>query len=725
MKILITGGYGFIGSYVTERFAKEGHEIFIIDDLSNGFKKYVKVKHNDYCINTADDKCRGIFSNNNIDIVIHATGLACLDKPDNIEQVCYKTNILGLANMLTLSAEYGVKKFIYISSIAVYGKTLIPATETCPIKPLSLSGIHYAEAENYCQRWRENKGLTTVVLRLANVYGPRQKVQSSLDMPGSLIVNMIDGQDIEIVGKPQDKIDYVYVEDVADAIYKAATSINHSTVLNVAAGSTISLAEIQTHLKSFGEMGTVKYIENPVSAPLPMGIDNGLIRQELGWQLKYSIADGLGDTYRWYQENRKYRPMQMKSKKDGTVAKVKEYLENIMLALFMGGLSYANLYGGIMDFWVGLDYNYVYIAIMGLMYGKRQSLLATLFSAIIFSYYMIARGADIVTLIYQVQYLTHFATYLCVGVVAGYITDNRDRIVAEKDAENTALRERYDFLQQMYDECLGIKDKLYSQIVNSGDSLGKIHSIAHELDSLRIEDIYTAAVGVVAKILKVKAVDIYTVNHDHSYLRLKVRSNDKNCFLPNSVKIADYPYVGEILRTKGVFVNKSLTIDYPSMAAPVVHEDKVIAIVQLYELPFEALSLYQMNLLKITTMLIAGSLARAYLHGSELRSIKYLPDTEILVPQEFVKVLDAARKRTELYNQSAALLRIVEKPPDYKQLYTLLTGVIRAEDYIGMKPDGYIYLLLSNISANMVEEVGKRLKVKGIFIEGIDLYDVA
>lgn len=720
MRILITGGYGFIGSYVAERFAKEGHEISIIDDLSTGCKEYVKVKHDSYCLHTADDKCQMVFQNNNFDIVIHMAGRGCFYHQGNTEEACCKANVLGLTNILTLSAKYDVKKLIYISSTVVYGKTDAPATENLSVKPLTMGGINSVIGEEYCQRWRENQGLNTVALRLTNVYGPRQQVHSPLDMPGSMICNMLNGQEIDLVGTAQDKADYIYVGDVVDAIYKVAISTDHSPILNIATGSAISLKEMQNHLENLGEMGQVTYKENPDSVLLPVEIDNSRIQKEVGWQPKYSIADGLASTYPWYQENRHECPIYVENKKGRVLAKVRPFIENIVLALCMGGLSYANLYGGIMDFWVGLDYNYVYIAIMGLMYGKRQSLLATLFSGIIFINYMIARGADLVTLIYQAQYLAHLATYLCVGVVAGYVTNNRQRIMAEKNAENTNLTERYEFLQKMYNECLKIKDQLYSQIVNSDDSLGKIQSIAHELDSLRVEDIYTSAVGVISKILKVTAVDIYTVNHENSYLRLKVRSEDEICFLPNSVKIADYSYVSDILQTKEVFINKSLNQNFPSMVAPVLHEGKVIALIQLYKLPFASLSLYHINLLKITTLLISGALTRAYLHSSELSSIKYLPDTEILVPEEFTKVLEDAFKRNTLYKQPMAFLRIIEKSPNYKQLYTLLAGVIRAEDYIGIKPDGYIYLLLSNISIDMIEEIEKRLKNKGILVEGVD-----
>lgn len=680
MKILITGGCGFIGSHVAERFTKEGHDIYIIDDLSTGTQENLTVKHNFYCLGAADPKCEAIFRNNSFDIIIHLAATPDLFM-DNNDCLVSQDNIWGLANMLELARKHGVQKFIYPSSISVYGNLTGTANEDTPVKPLSRSALYHALAESHCQAFRENRGLDIVVLRLSTVYGSRQS---------------FDEKDFLLTNDQYTSAGYIYVDDAVDAIYKAATTSGHSPVLNVASGSGVSLGEL----------------------------DNSRIKQELGWQPKYSLAEGLAETHRWYAERHARRSKLKTIKKNSMFTRYRPYLENGTLFLLMGTISYASLNGSIMDFWVGLDYNYVYIAIMGLMYGKRQSLPAVLLSSILFIVYMMARGADFVSLIYQVQYLTHLATYLCVGVVTGYITDNRERVVADKDAELCNLQERHDFLQQMYDECLDIKDSLYSQIVNSDDSLGKIHGIVRELDSLRAEDTYTSAAGVISKVMKTDAVDIYTVTKDNSYLRLKVRSAAKACLLPKSIKAADYKYAEQLLQTKDVFVNKKLNQAYPDMAAPIIHDGKVIAVIQLYCLPFESLSLYHINLFRIAAMLISGALSRAYLHDSELRDIKYLPDTVILLPKEFDKVLAAARKRSELFRQEAAVLRLIEKPADYKQISSIVAGSIRAEDYIGMNPDGSLVVLLLNISSAMVAEVRKRLNNKGIFTEVVESNDV-
>lgn len=715
MRVLITGGYGFIGSHIAERFAKEGHTIFVIDDLSTGVKDYLKVKHKFYCLNTVDEKCEYVFRNNNIDIVIHTAARFCLYVEEDKQNLDLAENTKGLAKMLQMSEKYGVKKFIYLSSTDVYGPVNINAHEKLPLKPLSLVGINCAVCESSC--WESS--LDAIVLRLSNVYGPRQGAHCPTDITGSIIRSMIDGKSVTIKGEQNQTTDFIYVEDVADAVYKAAVMSSNDQLLNVASGESAIPEEVAAILSKFGKQVEEHYVEQPTMQTYPAKIDNSRIKQQLGWKTKYSLEDGLVRTYEW-QKTQYHVQTERSVPKSGIFTKYRPYFENGVLFLLMGALSYANLYGGIMDFWVGLDYNYVYIIIMGVMYGKRQSLPAAFFSAVIFINLMMSRGADFVTLIYQIQYLTHLATYLCVAVVIGYITDNRERIVSDKEAELSNIQERYNFLQQMHNECLDIKDQLYEQIVNSDDSLGKIHSIARELDSLRVEDIYTAAVGVITKIMKVKAVDIFTVNKENSYLRLKVRSDPKACFLPKSIKISEYQYANELLQTKDVFINKSLKAAYPVMAAPVIHDGRVIAVIQLYGMKFESLSLYYINLFRITTMLISGSLTRAYLHDQELREIKYLPETNILVFQEFEKVLSAVDKRKQLFNQEVVVIRLLEKPVDYKQIDAMISGSVRAEDYVGIKNDGHIYIMLLNITAEMVDEVRKRLQKKGIFTEVVN-----
>lgn len=113
MRVLVTGGYGFIGSHVVERFAKEGYEVFIIDNMSSGKLENVNCKHKFYKFDVEDKRCEFVFKNNNFDIVVHLAAQINVITSLKDPFLDTKTNILGLVNMLELSTKYKVKKFIF------------------------------------------------------------------------------------------------------------------------------------------------------------------------------------------------------------------------------------------------------------------------------------------------------------------------------------------------------------------------------------------------------------------------------------------------------------------------------------------------------------------------------------------------------------------------------------------------------------------------------------
>lgn len=150
MKVLITGGYGFIGSHIAERFSKEGYEIYIIDNLSTGNKDNVQVKHRGYVLDVKDPQCEEVFRAYRFDVVVHMAAQVSVSKSVVNPHLDTESNVLGLVNMLDLSVKYGVKRFIYASSAAVYGlDETIPHHEAKSVEPIAPYGISKRVNEIY------------------------------------------------------------------------------------------------------------------------------------------------------------------------------------------------------------------------------------------------------------------------------------------------------------------------------------------------------------------------------------------------------------------------------------------------------------------------------------------------------------------------------------------------------------------------------------------------
>ena len=724
MRALITGGYGFIGSHIAERFFKEGHQVFIIDNLSTGAKENLGVQHNFYNLNVADKRCEEVFRTNNLDIVIHLAAQVDVSLSAHDPYLDSESNILGLVNMLDLSRKYGVKKFIFASSAAVYGDTQnLPIPETTPAQPMSIYGINKSNGEDYCHRWKELYGLDTVILRFANVYGPRQGVKGEAGVISVFMKQMMEDKEVVVYGDGSQTRDYVYVEDVADAIYRVASRSCQHDVMNISTNTECSLESLINTLSQSGRIKDVRHEAKKQGDIYKSRLDNTRAIQELGWGSKYTLQEGLKKTYHWYESDwgRKTVAATVTAAASPKTAgnffgTARPYLENLILFAFMILLNFSGSYEGIINTSIGLDYNYIYIATMGFLYGKKQSLPATVLSTVLLIYSFLSRGADFVAIVYQSQHMVHFVTYLFIGVVTGYVSDSRERIASDQNITLKNSEKRYKFLENMYLESVQIKDKLYAQIINSEDTISKTYSIIRELDSLEVENVFTAANAIVAEMMNTDAVAIYIVGKNRDYLRQKTKMGAMLNSLPKSLKIQDFNYLEQMMEDKRVFTNKSLKSEYPNMAAPIVYVGRVIAVVQIYDLPFENLTLYHENLLKITAMLISDALGKAYLYEQGIQDKKYIESTRILIAEEFKKIESEIDKRQKTYESelSIALLRITAKELDYNMIYKSLASVIRDEDYIGLKQDGHVYALLPNITPEMVLKVQERIKKVGL-----------
>lgn len=712
MKVLITGGYGFIGSHVAERFFKEGYEVIIIDNLSGGHKENLTVKHKEYILSVEDDSCAEVFRVHNIDVVVH---LAKTDNRD-LSVANYRrstiNNISGLINIMDLARQYGVKKVILPSDTTVYGDLIETVSEQTIVNPHNHAGISRLTEETYCINWHKIYDIPIVILRISNVYGSRQKRGDVFDILKSLASNSDNKAAYAADGEDND---YIYVADVVDAIYKAATRDLTVNIINVAQGNSTTLQEISNYIGKLatGNEGGGKPMPPKMTSSL---IDNTLCIQSLGWQAKYDLAEGLENTYRWYIN----LPPKVEFVKPDSVwhsfkTKILPYIENVVLFAMVSAITLLSDDISSINADIGIDYSFVYIAIMGLLYGKAQSLLATALAMGLLCYSRILAGTDFVSLLYQAKPMFHLAMYLLVGVLTGYVTDHHDLVVHNMQIAVNNLRARYEFLEERYLDTIKIKDKLYKQLINSGDSIGRLYSIIQKLDSIETENIYTSATQITAEIMEVSAVAIYTMGKNKYYLRQKIKSAKAADNLPKSIQIEKFDYLHTVMQDKKIFVNKDLQPDLPDMAAPVICNDKVVAVLQIYNVPFENMDLQHETLLKVTSKLISDALGRAYVHELSIQDKKYVPGTRILLAEEFAKIRQEMNKR-EISQKNIALFKIIQNDTN-SNLSTIsdtLDRVIREEDFVGLSPDGDINILLVDIPQDIIPFVQKRIQDAGV-----------
>ncbi|MGO4108810.1 NAD-dependent epimerase/dehydratase family protein [Paenibacillus sp. YAF4_2] len=303
MKILITGGYGFIGSFVAEKFFKEGHEVIIIDNMSSGNVTNCPFRHTSYIADVESTVCESIFQNHEIDVVIHlAAQINVVTSMEN-PYADTKSNILGLTNILQLSVKHKVKKFIFASSAAVYGlNDQIPLSEEIPCQPVSPYGINKLLGEYYCTKWNELYELNTLCFRFANVYGPRQGSVGEGGVVSIFMERLRDGKELVVYGDGGQTRDFVYVEDVADVIYMGSLS-QQTGIMNLSTNTENSVNQLIEILTSMQPAATVVTKETRYGDIYRSRLDNSLLKQSLSWVPKFSLEEGLQRTFAWFSQS--------------------------------------------------------------------------------------------------------------------------------------------------------------------------------------------------------------------------------------------------------------------------------------------------------------------------------------------------------------------------------------------------------------------------------------
>jgi len=317
MKILVTGGAGFIGSHIVDLYIKEGYEVAVVDDLSTGNAEYINKKAKFYKLdinelNVNDYKLEDIFKEERPDIVNHHA--AQISVIDSIKDPVFdaKVNILGTLNLLENCIRYGVKKFIFASSGGtVYKETdKFPVDENHPLKSLSPYGVSKLAIENYLYFYKKVHHLDSIIFRYSNVYGPRQDPYGEAGVVAIFINKMLKGENPIINGDGNQTRDFVYISDAAKVNllalkedYENKIKSDELTIFNIGTGIETSVNGLFYKLKKITN-SDVKEIHGPpkLGELRRSCLSFNKAKKILGWEPYLYIDQGLKLTANYFKK---------------------------------------------------------------------------------------------------------------------------------------------------------------------------------------------------------------------------------------------------------------------------------------------------------------------------------------------------------------------------------------------------------------------------------------
>ena len=306
MRIVVTGGAGFIGSHIVDALVERGHHVAAIDDLSSGRRENVNAGARLHVVDVASPELATVMERERPDVVIHQAAQMSVRRSVADPQHDATVNIVGGLNVYQSCVRLGVKKVLFASSGGcVYGdQESLPSAETSRPRPESPYGIAKYANEHYLRYYYGTHGLPSVSLRYANVYGPRQNPLGEAGVVAIFASQLLSGETPTIFGTGEQTRDYVYVGDVV-AANLAALDYDGTGILNVGTGVETNVNELYERIRTLlGSSVSAKRGDPIPGEQMRSVVDVTRAKQVLNWEPTTPLEKGLGETLEWFRTNR-------------------------------------------------------------------------------------------------------------------------------------------------------------------------------------------------------------------------------------------------------------------------------------------------------------------------------------------------------------------------------------------------------------------------------------
>ena len=303
MKVLVTGGAGFIGSHVTDVFLDAGHEVWALDDLSSGRRENLRPEVRLVVADIRSPEAARLVESGSFEVMCHLAAQMDVRRSVTDPRFDADVNVGGFLNLLEAARNSGVRKVVFSSTGgAIYGEQdVYPAPETHPTRPVSPYGVSKASGELYLGYYRAQYGLESVALRYANVYGPRQNSHGEAGVVAIFSERLLRGETCIVNGTGQQTRDFVYGPDVARGNLLAATSDVEGSI-NVGTGIETDVNRLYALLAAAA--GTDRPAKHAPAKPgeqMRSSVDPSRAAEVLGWRPTVVLEEGLRRTVDWFR----------------------------------------------------------------------------------------------------------------------------------------------------------------------------------------------------------------------------------------------------------------------------------------------------------------------------------------------------------------------------------------------------------------------------------------
>lgn len=694
MKILFVGNYDSLSSGIMERLRQEENDIYFLTD--NAGKLSAKIKHAyRYYEMGSGETMENIYASVQPDVVIFE-GFDYMKAEWTSEQSgCFSL----LADNLEEVLHANVGMFLFLSSTEVYGVEKSVVAERSYLKPVTLKGRWMAQQEEMVDRYRKNNGLFAMILRLGQVFSNEICLDSQnyfATLREDIVQeNVITNEDIQPI----------HVSDVADAIVRLIEK-RWEGVYNVCGSVTLQKGNVAKKIAKVEILDKEPIVEE---VAYHVNVDNSKIKKTVEWTDFWNIDELLGHGKICFTHAEKLA---------GTGKKKRRFsLRNKGMKCLVSALIFAMALGVFVlckniPVFAQVPWLLVGVTMIALLCGVRCGSLAAILASMAHIIIDCINRPEMVSLQDCTQYLLAVAGYVFFGVVIGYTVDGLREELRIKRQDAKDLKKAYESLSAINEQNNLIKSEYEKRILNAKNSIPKLYSIIQKIDVLESDRIFMEILHVIEDMMGTDTVAVYKAKTGGRYLRLISALNEESLLQKRSVDLEAHPYI-----KKAVLNNEMYEGDVwkkqPALVLPVSIAGECKAVIIIKEIPMEHMSLYHINMVRTLLLLTSRSLERAFQYDEAVREEKYVKNTDILFPAEFIKMVSFAKEKKDREFGDYSILKIVPKESMVDE-YHKLESYFRNVDVWGMDWDKNVYVLLTNTSEEEAQMAMERLKKRNI-----------
>ena len=721
MNILLAGGSCSLINGMILKLRKEGHRVCLLTGDKYRHNKYERVFEK-YEFSYDCENLNDILESVNADVTILMGAFDTNYHWDGEERETVPF-ISHLVNILVSYSMTNKKRLIFLSSDEIYnGNYMEDIKEEEPFSGAGIRAGALSQAENICENFRVNRGLDIITLRLDHLYNiPKERKDVNNICADMCLDCMRDGH---IKARTEHTFSLLCENDAVEYIYQFVKTSHHKySLYNLSSNDVVSELKLATMVQK--AMGIESNIVTFSDSNGRCVLSGNRFEEEFGVHAFGNLEKNIKDMASYMKKHEavflkedelKLPWWKMLYEKWKWLIKILfPFFEN--LVCFIPFFMMNNRTVG-SEYFANLDPFLLYVLLFAIVYGQQQ---ATFSAILAVAGYMFRQMYTRSGLEVLVDYNTYvwIAQLFILGLVVGYMRDQIRTMRLESQELEEHLHRQIVDIRDINESNVRVKEVMEQQLIDHKDSIGKIYSITAGLEQRMPDEVIFYAVEMLEKLMQTKDVALYNVvNRD--YARIFSASSDKARSLGNSIRYKEMTEIYDALTEQKVYINKNMDERYPLMARGIYEGGEVQMIIMLWGLSWEKMTLGQANFLTVVSYLIQNAMLRAQRYMQALEDQRYSRDSEILEPDAFESLVQAYMN-AEIKNLVECVLVKVDIPKgQYREIDEHMSGQLRDSDYLGIMPDGNLYILLTNTTRESAVIVQERFEKNGYKTECVE-----